>query len=189
MIACPDFGKDIAWIGSEIVSGNYEDAAYDTVGLGLPILPAQGSGKLVKSGVGRSLKWLGSKIDDIFRGSKPYRYADDIIENSRTSKAGLYYPDAADDVAGTDRIEHVLDHYVENPTKPTHTIIEPSVDAFKLNDEAFASVEGVYQPRYGTYKYEYSPGYAVGTVGEDTWVLITRPDKKTVVTAFPKAMD
>ena len=135
LVASPDFGTDIGWIGSEILSGNYEDAAYDTVGLGIPLLPAAGSGKLAKSGVGRSLKWLGSKIDNIFRGSRPYRYADDIIKNSRTSKAGLYYPDAASDVAGKDRIEHVLDHYVENTGKAKHTVVDQSVDAFKLNDE------------------------------------------------------
>ena len=65
----PDFASDIGWVGSDILSGQYEDAVYDTAAMLIPIVPG-GTGNAVKSKVKPILKKAKSKIDDVFRWFK-----------------------------------------------------------------------------------------------------------------------
>lgn len=68
LLASPDLAQDLAWVGTDIISGDYEAAAYGLVGLGIPLVGAGATSKIGKSTVGKGLRWGKSKIDDALRG-------------------------------------------------------------------------------------------------------------------------
>ena len=107
----------------------------------------------------------------------------DPATKSWTSPGGLVYGQGS---AQGNRVKHVLDHLVPNPSKSTHSIF--NVDRTKLIgtiDEAFANRgAGVLQGN-GNRMFEIDMGRIIGTNGETRIRLIIKEGTNNVITAFP----
>lgn len=112
----------------------------------------------------------------------------DPATKSWTSPGGLVYGQGP--VQHGNRVNHVLDHLVPNPSKATHSIF--NVDRTKLIgllDDAWAKKvgSGVLQPN-GNRVWTVDMGRVIGTNGERHIQLVIKDGTTSVITAFPKLM-
>jgi hypothetical protein len=103
------------------------------------------------------------------------------------SPAGVRYNQ--DDPSFNNRLEHVESHLVPDTSKKQHTVFSVTKQELpRLIDEAWTRRS---DPKEGNTKnlvYEVDMGRPIGTDGETAIVIIVRPDRKSIVTAFPKGV-
>ncbi|HVK54180.1 MAG TPA: hypothetical protein VM532_04030 [Burkholderiales bacterium] len=109
----------------------------------------------------------------------------EAASQSWTSPGGLIYGQGS---AHGNRVLHVLDHTVPNPSKPVHSVF--NVDRSQvigLVDEAWAARvgSGTLQAN-GNRVWVVGMGRQVGTGGQTAIQIVVRDGTKQVITAFPK---
>jgi filamentous hemagglutinin len=106
----------------------------------------------------------------------------DPASRSWTSPGGLVYGQGS---AHGNRVNHVLDHPVPNPGKPTHSLFNVDrTGLIGLIDEAFASRgAGVLQGNNRVF--EIDVGRIIGTNGESRIRIVVREGTNNVITAYP----
>jgi RHS repeat-associated protein len=103
--------------------------------------------------------------------------------NSWESSEGLSYRGL--DKKGLNRVEHVLEHTVANPSKPVHSVFNvPRTKVLALVDEAWGSAARVPVPK-DPGAFVTPLGRVVGTSGENAVKIIVRPGTSEVITAYP----
>lgn len=119
----------------------------------------------------RKAVWLAEKC-----GSR-----EDVLSQSWTSPAGLVYGRGS---THGNRILHVLDHTVANPTKPTHSLFNVDRNqVIGLIDEAWIARGAPLSNDPGAYVVQM--GRVVGQSGETNIKIIVRPGTSKVITSYP----
>jgi filamentous hemagglutinin family protein len=141
-----------------------ETVAYTAAGV-----PQPGAGVPVKAG-----------------GSNPAgRLTYDAVSDSWTSPGGLVYGQGS---AHGNRVLHVLDHTIPNPSKPVHSVFNVDrTQVIGLVDEAWAAKvgPGTLQAN-GNRVWVVDMGRQVGTGGQTSIQIVVRDGTTQVITAFPK---
>ena len=109
----------------------------------------------------------------------------DSANRTWSSPGGLVYGQGS---AQGNRVLHVLDHTVPNPTKPVHSVFDvPRNQVIGLIDEAFASRTGpgVLQNN-GNRSWIIDLGRQTGTGGQTGVQIIVRDGTSEIITAYPK---
>jgi LysM repeat protein len=105
----------------------------------------------------------------------------DKVTRTWTSPAGLDYGPGS--VHGN-RVKHVLDHLVPNPSKPSHTMFNVERNqVLGLIDEAWAIRVAPLPSDPGAFVVPM--GRVIGTSGETSIKIIVRPGTSKIVTAYP----
>ena len=82
------------------------------------------------------------------------------------------------------RVQHVLDHTLLNPSKTTHSVFNVDrKEVLRLIDEAWLAKGNPLPNDQGTYIVPM--GRTVGTAGESSIKIIVRPGTNKIITAFP----
>ena len=104
-------------------------------------------------------------------------------DGSWTSNKGLVYGQGSKD---GNRVKHVLQHTVQNDSKPLHTVYNvDKSEVIGLIDEAWSKKgQSILQPN-GNVLYDINMEKIIGINGEDTIRIITKGYSNNIITAFP----
>ena len=85
------------------------------------------------------------------------------------------------------RIKHILQHLVENPNKPIHSVFSVSrSNLYPLLDDAWKMRKShIIHPTSNNWNYVVDLGRTIGTKGESKVLISVKPLTSEVITAHP----
>jgi len=122
-------------------------------------------------------------VDDVVKKVAPStgRLIFNPATRSWTSPGGLVYGQGS---AHGNRVKHVLDHLVANPSKATHSVFKcDRTKLIGLLDDAWARKGSPLPNDPGAYVVDM--GRVIGTAGETKIKVIVRPGTNELITAYP----
>lgn len=166
-------------VGASLLLPGPEDLV---VGAVLMTKAGQFVARVIEVGGQKLLRWADGGVEPAVKGT---HLAFDAANRTWTSPAGLVYEQGS---AHGNRVLHVLDHAVPNPSKPVHSVFNVSrSEVLGLLDEAWLARAGPGTvQKNGNRVWVVEMGRQVGTSGQTAIQIVVRDGTSRIVTAYPK---